>query len=408
MDFSYLRTVLDAYLKQMGNTVATDNEFISAFNQLEKAHLAQNLHAVDKDLTEQVINAKLAFIKISGVCAERVRRVERVLKSIQCLINGGSYEEFYYYIRSKNNILVDDEITETIDKYRGYLHSKKLNNETVSYYIRHVRKFLNYARISTFSELKELSPECVIDALSRILRDCPSVSTKLSSIRYYLKWLYDNKIISKDLSVVIDFRSPRKRPVIKYFNHDLVQSLLQNLSDNKEDILLSSVINLAITTGLRGVDLGNLRVSDIDWQKRTISIIQSKTGVRANLPLVESAAIPLSKYLLEVRPSSARDYVFCSPRTGQPIKRRGLSNLFSRYRDRVLGDGFKGYGLHSLRRTIGSSLFQNETDIGLIKDILGHRDFSSLDKYMQADDKHLIECNLDLTGKISRKELVDD
>ena len=106
MDFSYLRTVLDAYLKQMGNTVATDNEFISAFNQLEKAHLAQNLHAVDKDLTEQVINAKLAFIKISGVCAERVRRVERVLKSIQCLINGGSYEEFYYYIRSKNNIFV--------------------------------------------------------------------------------------------------------------------------------------------------------------------------------------------------------------------------------------------------------------------------------------------------------------
>ena len=409
MGFTYLRQVLDSYLERLGNTVTTNNDYISAFNLLEKAHHAINLESMDKELTKQVIEARISYLRLSGACNERIRRLERVFNSIILLLNGCSYDEFYYSIRGKYISLLEEGLALTIEEYRDYLYSRKLNPETVAYYIRYVKKFLSYANISSTNELREISAKKIVDIVSEMLREYASVSRKLTAIRYYLKWLFEHKEISQDFSLLIDFRTPRKRPLMRYFNKESLDALLANLSDKKEeDILIKAVIQLALTTGLRSVDIGNLKLSDIDWKLRTISIIQSKTNVKVTLPLLDSAAIPLSKYLLEVRPSIAREYVFCSSANGRPLKRRGISNLFSTYRNRVLGEGYKGYGLHALRRTIGSSLFQNETDIGLIKDVLGHRDLSSLDRYMQADDYHLIECNLDLVGKILRKELSNE
>lgn len=409
MDFTSLRQVLGTYLERLGNTAATNEEYIVAFNQIERAHRARHIDNMDNDLTELVIEARISYLSLSGACKERVRRVERVLNSIRCLVSGGSYDEFYYSVKGRNAYFFDPEITSTIEEYSSYLYSRKLRKETIAYYIRYVKKFLSCAKITDISKLKQLSPKEVIDVMSEILKEYSSVSRKLTSIRYYLKWLFKHGVITQDLSELIDFRSPRKRPLIKYFNKESMDRLLSNLSySTGEDILINAIIHLAITTGLRCVDLGNLKVTDIDWKLRTISIIQSKTNVRLIIPLLDAAAIPLSKYLLEVRPPIAREYVFCSSSNGRPLKRRGISNIFAIYRDRVLGNDYKGYGIHALRRTAGSTLFQKETDVWLIKDILGHRDLSSLDKYIQADDKHLIECNLNLVGKVLRKELSDE
>jgi len=39
----------------------------------------------------------------------------------------------------------------------------------------------------------------------------------------------------------------------------------------------AAITLLALTTGLRACDIVNLRLGDIDWRERTVSIVQQKT-----------------------------------------------------------------------------------------------------------------------------------
>ena len=49
----------------------------------------------------------------------------------------------------------------------------------------------------------------------------------------------------------------------------------------------ASVTLLALSTGLRACDIVNLRLGDIDWRARTVTIVQQKTGNPLTLPLPE-------------------------------------------------------------------------------------------------------------------------
>lgn len=63
-----------------------------------------------------------------------------------------------------------------------------------------------------------------------------------------------------------------------------------------------ALCTLAIETGLRAVDICNLKLLDIDWKHDCITIIQQKTSKPLSLPLTESVGNTLIDYLLQERP----------------------------------------------------------------------------------------------------------
>ena len=409
MNFNQYRLKLESYLDRMGLADATKSDYLRLFNKLEKAHKAQHFASPNQELSEVFASKLLSLLQLSGYTSNSLRRTSQILSSIRAVFDNCSYEEFYRLIRHKKLPSLDSEILKTLHGFRKTLSDKRLEDETIQSNVRIVLLFLDEAKVKNLNDLTNLSAQSVVRVIVSIMTSrAPSFFKKLGAIRAYLHWLYQHKLISQDLSKCIYLRTPKTQPLIRLFPPEALNKLISNLDDSSDELIqLKAIIHLALFTGLRGVDLARLKVTDLDWKDRTISVAQSKTKVCITLPLTDATAIPLAKYLLEVRPEHAKTYVFCNISTGLKLSRRDISDLFRKYRDRILGNTFKGYGIHALRRTLGSCLFQEECDTHLIREILGHSDMSSLDRYMQADDKHLRLCNLELVGETLRGELMD-
>ena len=91
---------------------------------------------------------------------------------------------------------------------------------------------------------------------------------------------------------------------------------------------------LALRMGLRSIDICNLRLSDICWTSRTISIVQRKTGVPLTLPFPVEVGNLLARYITEARP----------PQCQEPNLFVALASLLSRKGER------QGLGYQSPRR----------------------------------------------------------
>ena len=75
----------------------------------------------------------------------------------------------------------------------------------------------------------------------------------------------------------------------------------------------AAITLLAVSTGLRACDIVDLRLSDVDWRGRTISIVQRKTGNPLTVPLTELLACRLADYVLRsTGPTRATTTCFCA------------------------------------------------------------------------------------------------
>ena len=72
----------------------------------------------------------------------------------------------------------------------------------------------------------------------------------------------------------------------------------------------AAITLLALTTGVRACDIVGMRMGDIDWRRRTIGIVQQKTGNPLRLPLPALLMAKLADYVLGERPSSGDDHLF--------------------------------------------------------------------------------------------------
>jgi integrase len=67
---------------------------------------------------------------------------------------------------------------------------------------------------------------------------------------------------------------------------------------------------LALRTGLRSIDIINLKLSDIKWKTNVIEIVQEKTGMPLVLPLLSDVGNAIADYILNGRPYSQLPHIF--------------------------------------------------------------------------------------------------
>ncbi|MDR1621567.1 MAG: tyrosine-type recombinase/integrase [Synergistaceae bacterium] len=144
-----------------------------------------------------------------------------------------------------------------------------------------------------------------------------------------------------------------------------------------------------IYTGRRIVDLVKLDVRDVAYiNKRlrfTISerlkILEKKTGKFIDLLLHPSARRALSKYLRpRLKASPSMGALLNEPlfRSRSPRRTDGQYRITQQHAWRILNSAARACGLnykigtHSLRKTFGYMLYQNNTNIELIQQLLNH------------------------------------
>ena len=176
-------------------------------------------------------------------------------------------------------------------------------------------------------------------------------------LRYYFRHIgLNNRAIA-----LPSLKRDNKLPVI------LNRSELKKLFSAPKLLKHRIILTLAYSAGLRSKEIINLKISDIDFERKTIHIRQSKYKKDRIVPLSDYMAIGLKKYLKAVHPHI---WLFNGKEPDGRYSPKGLAWVMREALKKT--DIGKDVHFHSLRHSYATHLLEEGVNIVTIKELLGH------------------------------------
>lgn len=144
---------------------------------------------------------------------------------------------------------------------------------------------------------------------------------------------------------------------------------------------LKPLVLVALNTGLRRGELFNLKWSDVDFVRRSLTVVggTAKSGQTRHVPLNSESRTLLSEW----KKLSASDLVFPSPVTGE--KFNNITKAWSHLRTRA---ELKDFRVHDLRHTFASKLVMSGVDLYTVKELMGHSTIQMTERYAHLAPEH--------------------
>ena len=148
-----------------------------------------------------------------------------------------------------------------------------------------------------------------------------------------------------------------------------------DMADEQDQILLLAYFH---TAGRRG-DLFRLKWSDIDFERRTITLVSRKnrtaTWISRNIAMSDALNDALRVQQLK---TGEKTFVFISDSTGAPwVTREKIM------RELCANAGVKPFGFHSIRHLSASLMYHNGIPLTEIQRILGHSNLTTTEIYIK-------------------------
>ena len=143
----------------------------------------------------------------------------------------------------------------------------------------------------------------------------------------------------------------------------------------------------AYSAGLRVSEIVNLKITDIDGQRMQILVSQAKGKKDRCVNLSPVLLDILREYIKLIKPKP-QVYLFESEQTRMAYPVRTVQQIFSNAKHKA---GIrKEVGIHSLRHSFATHLLDKGTDIRYIKDLLGHFNIRTTERYLHVSKKQLV------------------
>ncbi len=213
-----------------------------------------------------------------------------------------------------------------------------------------------------------------------------SISRKISTLKSFFKYLYKRKYISKNpASGVLLPKLPKRLP--SYLTYQEIEKLLEEKEGINLRILDKAVLELFYSTGIRLSELINLRLSDVDLNKRLIKV-SGKGAKERIVPFGKKAETAIKNYL-QIRDISNRknlDVLFIDNK-GNKLYPMKIYRLVKKDLSKVTD--LKKKSPHILRHTFATHLLDKGADIRAIKELLGHENLSTTQIYTSVTPERL-------------------
>ena len=250
------------------------------------------------------------------------------------------------------------------------------SNSTLQNYIRRIALFVLH-----FEKLPEqLDEDQINEYLTALARDPKSPSrSSFKHMVYGLRYYYRLLGMNKQAIALPSLKRDTKLPVI--LNRQELKELFRTPRLLKQRIVLT----LIYSAGLRGQEVINLKISDVDFERTTIHIRQSKYKKDRIVPLSPTMAIGLKKYLKAENPHI---WLFNGKQPESKYSVRGLSWVM---RENLKKTSItKDVNLHSLRHAYATHLLEEGLNIVTLKELLGHAEITTTMIYLHvAQCKHI-------------------
>jgi len=209
-----------------------------------------------------------------------------------------------------------------------------------------------------------------------VVRYLAALSTVYSQAVTEWKW------IARDQNPMPDVRKPKEARGRVRFLSDEERERLLIAANSSANPFLHPIVVLALSTGMRLGEIMRLTWDDVDFQRRSIVIQETKNGERRAAPLTGRAFDEL-KALDKVRRINTR-LIFPSKASNgkKPVLVRKA------WETALAKAGIEDFRFHDLRHSAASYLAMNGASLAEIAEVLGHKTLQMVKRYAHLSESH--------------------
>ena len=274
-----------------------------------------------------------------------------------------------------------------IYNYRQELQNLGYGQSIVTNYPKYAQLFLEFTH-----ELLENISEEHIKNYTNFLQNKPNKRRKGSLSESYIhsqqlgiKGFFDylERIHQiKQNPFTLKLKSPKHQERI-ILTQDEIKTLYQNAKTLEETIIL----HLCYGCGLRRSEVVNLNKKDIDLDKKLLYVRQGKNKKRRVMPITESIAEDFKMYFLETQNNENESFLI--DKKGNRMSGNIIYQTFKNLLKRSENIDENNFCLHSLRHSIATHLLENEMNVEMVRDFLGHSQLSTTQIYTRINQQKM-------------------
>ncbi|TWP27855.1 integrase [Apibacter muscae] len=276
------------------------------------------------------------------------------------------------------------------NKFISYLKlEKNYSDLTIKSYERDLLDLINYLlEIEGVEDIKKVQTKHLrnfIINLSKKHLSEKTINRKISTIRSYFKFLLKIELINENPVVHLKNIKSRKIAYLPYTENELLklnqylQNSLENSDNNYKKILEYLIFRIFYETGIRRIELINIKTSQINFNNSSLKILGKRNKERI---------VPLSNQLLDLiylfinkkyELGISKTETLLTDMHGQILKERYVYNLIRNLLNQVTTKENKSP--HMLRHSFATHLLNNGANLNVIKDLLGHSSLAATQIY---------------------------
>ena len=264
-------------------------------------------------------------------------------------------------------------------EFVSHLKERKRSSATVLAYGKDIEQLVSFLEDMKKSEAHEVAKEdleAFMAVLSKKGYTPKSISRKTNSTKTFFRYLKINEYITDDPATLLahpKFETPPPRILTK-----MEYRALRDAARN--DVRISTVIEVLLQTGIRIGELANIHVEDLELEspEPTLTIRPNEGHPERTIPLNKPVAEALARYL-KVRPETKEPTLFVT-KTGRPLLIRNIRTAIDRYFRLA---GIKDAKVNDLRHTFVAHHLMAGTSLVVVSKLAGHKRLATTEKYLE-------------------------
>lgn len=265
------------------------------------------------------------------------------------------------------------------------LLEKKYSQHTALAYMRDLEMFQEFLKEqhdsvsiinAGYSEIRQWIVEMVNSGISN-----RTINRKVSSLSSYYKFL--QKIQQIEANPLKQHKALKvgKKVLLPFSEEELKQVLEHSIEVNDfESARDQLIIELFYATGIRRIELVNIKISDVDFSNKQLKVLGKRNKERY-IPLMDSLAKSLRRYL-DFRgklPVIEDKNILFLTKKGLKVYEMLVYRIINKYFSKASSKA--KCSPHVLRHSFATHLLNEGADLNAVKELLGHTSLAATQVY---------------------------
>ena len=277
-----------------------------------------------------------------------------------------------------------------LEKYLDYLkYNKNYSDNTIINYKIDIKEYLEYLDRECLKlyEVEYSDIRFLLEYYHSLGLKNLSIRRKISSLKGFYKYLCRNNKCSDNPFIYVTLPKKEKK-LPSFLNYNEVIDIFDSIEIVDVFSLRDRLImELLYATGVRVSELVNIKIEDINLNRRSINVFGK--GRKERIVFFNKVCKDLLERFIKESKDIRHDNYLIINHNGNGITTRGIRVIM----DKVIRNTsiIKNVHPHTLRHTFATHLLNNGCDLLTVQELLGHASISTTGIYTHVTTEHIKE-----------------